>query len=116
MTCRVATAHSGRGPAGGDPGTAPRVSRWAVVVDNGRDENGKRRQKWLSGYRTKGEAEDALVTALGRIQRGETVDPDTTPLADYMRQWLKGRRGPRFSLVSSTFANGPLTRMVMRGF
>jgi hypothetical protein len=36
--------------------------RWAVVLDIGRDPTtGKRKQKWFSGYETKGKAEDALV-------------------------------------------------------
>jgi integrase len=70
-----------------------RGSKWCVVVDGGREADGRRRQKWFSGYRTRGEAEDALVTILGRVQRGETIDPDKTPLAEYLKQWLKGRRG-----------------------
>lgn len=63
-----------------------RGSTWSVVVDNGRDAEGRRQQKWCSGYRTKGEAEDGLVTILGRLQRGETIDPDTTPFAQ--DQWM----------------------------
>ncbi len=50
-----------------------RGSTWSVVVDSGRDADGRRRQKWTGGFRTKDEAEDALVTILGQLQRGETI-------------------------------------------
>jgi integrase len=71
-----------------------RGKTWCLVVDNGRDATtGRRRQKWFSGFRTRGEAEDALVTILGRVQRGENVDPDKTPLAVYLKSWVEGRRG-----------------------
>lgn len=71
-----------------------RGSKWCVVVDSGYDAaSGRRKQKWFSGYRTKGEAEDGLVTILGRVQKGETLDPDTTPLGEYLTAWVQGRRG-----------------------
>ena len=69
-----------------------RGKKWSVVLDAGRDmETGKRRQKWHSGYRTKEEAEDALVELLGKRLRGETIDPALTPVADYLDRWLDGR-------------------------
>jgi integrase len=61
------------------------------VLDSGRDADGKRRQKWFSGYRTKEEAEDALADLLGKRLRGETIDPDRTPLEDYLPAWVDGR-------------------------
>ncbi len=69
-----------------------RGKTWAVVLDAGRDpETGKRKQKWFSGYRTSGEAEDALADLLGKRRRGETIDPDQTPLEDYLPAWINGR-------------------------
>jgi hypothetical protein len=69
-----------------------RGSRYTVVLDAGRDAaTGKRKQKWLSGYRTKEEAEDALVELLGKRLRGETIDPDQTPLEGYLSAWIDGR-------------------------
>lgn len=71
-----------------------RGSKWCVVLDTGRDtETGKRKQKWFSGYRTKDEAEEALVDLLGKQLRGESIDPDSTPVADYLNAWLDGRVG-----------------------
>ena len=82
-----------------------RGNKWCVVVDGGRDADGRRRQKWFSGYRTKGDAEDALVTILGRVQRGETVDPDRTPLSEYLGERLKGRRGELAPLSVTQYAS-----------
>jgi integrase len=71
-----------------------RGKTWCLVVDNGRDpQTCRRRQKWFSGYKTRGEAEDALVDILGKAKRSETLDPDKTPLADYLTAWVEGRRG-----------------------
>lgn len=72
--------------------TRKRGKTWTVVLDIGRDaETGKRKQKWYGGYRTKQDAEDALVDLLGKRKRGETLDPDLTPLADYLVTWIDAR-------------------------
>lgn len=71
-----------------------RGNKWCVVLDLDRDpETGRRRQKWVSGFKTKGAAEDALVDLLGAKKRGDVLDPDKTPLADYVSTWLDGRVG-----------------------
>ena len=31
------------------------TTRWYVVIDIGRDQNGKRKQKWLAGFSTRKE-------------------------------------------------------------
>ena len=48
-----------------------RGTNWAVIIDHGRDENGKRKQKWHSGYQTKAEAERALTAFLAAKDNGE---------------------------------------------
>jgi integrase len=69
-----------------------RGKTWAIVMDVGRDpETGRRKQKWVSGFKSKGEADDALVDLLGKKNRGEVVDPDKTPLNEYLTAWLDGR-------------------------
>ena len=66
--------------------------RYAVVFDIGRDRaTGRRKQKMISGFETKSAAEDALVDLLGKSKRGEMIDPDLTPLADYLKAWIDGR-------------------------
>ena len=54
-------------------------------------DTGKRQQKWFSGYRTKAEAEDGLADLLGKRLRGEVIDPDRTPLEEYVTAWIDGR-------------------------
>jgi integrase len=69
-----------------------RGSKWCVVLDTGRDlETGKRKQKWVSGFKTKSEAEDALADLLGKRIRGEVIDPDRTPFETYVTAWINGR-------------------------
>lgn len=71
-----------------------RGKTWSIVLDVGRDpETGKRKQKWFSGYSTKGAAESALVDLLGKQKAGLTIDPDMTPVVDYIEQWLDNRSG-----------------------
>jgi integrase len=59
-----------------------------VVVDLGRDEGGKRRQKWHSGFRTKRDAERALNEILNRIGAGVYVDPGRQTVGEFLREWL----------------------------
>lgn len=66
-----------------------RGNSWAVVVDVGRDENGRRRQKWHSGFRTKREASEALTEILGRLGRGQYVSPSSQTLREFLEtDWL----------------------------
>jgi integrase len=66
-----------------------RGKKWSVVVDVGTDENGKRRQKWHNGYRTRSDAERAVNELLGRLERGEYVKPGQLTVASYLRDtWV----------------------------
>lgn len=70
-----------------------RGSRWSVVIDLGRDVDGKRIRKWHSGYRTKREAEQARIEILSRVQSGLYVAPHKLTVAQWLRDWLEGRVG-----------------------
>ncbi|MGB9808656.1 MAG: Arm DNA-binding domain-containing protein, partial [Caldanaerobacter sp.] len=48
-----------------------RGSTYSIVVDIGRGENGKRKQKWISGFKTKKEAEKALAEIIAKIEKNE---------------------------------------------
>lgn len=65
-----------------------RGNSWAVVVDLGLDESGRRRQKWHSGYKTKKDASDGLTEILGKLQGGTYVEPTKQTVATYLRDWL----------------------------
>ena len=68
-----------------------RGTNWAVIIDHGRDENGKRRQKWHSGYQTRAEAERALTALLAAKDNGERAAeaPARLRYGTFLReQWL----------------------------
>ena len=65
-----------------------RGSTWAVVVDLGIDDSGRRRQKWHSGYKMKREATQGLTEILGKLQEGTYVEPTRQTVAQYLREWL----------------------------
>src|SRR5689334_3389453 len=66
-----------------------RGNSWAVVVDLPRDgTTGKRKQKWHSGFRTKGDAEKALSEILSRLDQGTYVEPTKRTLAAFLEEWL----------------------------
>jgi hypothetical protein len=66
-----------------------RGRKWCVVVDVGRDQQGMRRQRWLSGFATRAEAERALTETLARLQRGTDVEPSRQTLGAFLaNEWL----------------------------
>lgn len=65
-----------------------RGKKWTVVVDIGRDNNGKRKQKWFSGFRTKKEAESELAKIINQIESNTFISPDKMTLAEYLKSWL----------------------------
>ncbi|MGI8727762.1 MAG: tyrosine-type recombinase/integrase [Solirubrobacterales bacterium] len=66
-----------------------RGTTWAVVVDIGRDEKGRRQQKWHSGFRTKREASDALTEILGQLSSGQYVSPSKLTVRQFLEdEWL----------------------------
>jgi len=66
-----------------------RGKKWSVVVDVGHDETGQRRQRWHSGYNTRREAQAALTELLGRVQRGDYVEPSKQTVAGFTARWLE---------------------------
>lgn len=65
-----------------------RGTTWTTVVELPR-ENGKRRQRWLSGFPTKKAAEQAMREALGRVETGVDVEPSKLTVRTYLEDvWL----------------------------
>jgi integrase len=66
-----------------------RGSKYTVVLELERDPvTGKRRPKWLSGYRTKREAEQALSEAVTAAHAGIYVEPTKQTLRDFVEDWI----------------------------
>jgi integrase len=62
---------------------------WGYSIDAGRDENGKRKQIFKSGFGTKSAACTALRQRLNEKDEGELVKPDPTTFAAFIEEWLK---------------------------
>lgn len=69
-----------------------RGKKWCIVVDLGRDDNGKRKQKWISGFRTKREAEQELARVSNKINNGIFVEPSKISIREYMNWWLEFKK------------------------
>ena len=65
-----------------------RGQKWAIVVELGRDAQGKRRQRWHSGYHRRKDAERDLPRILREMQTGEYVDPTKLKVGEYLDRWL----------------------------
>lgn len=67
-----------------------RGNKYSFVIDIGRDPvTKKRRQKRVSGFKTKKEAQKALTEMLAELNKGTYVEPTNLKLADYLKDWLK---------------------------
>lgn len=66
-----------------------RGSTWYYIVDIGRDENGKRRQKTKGGFRTKKEAQEALAVLLADLKRGEYIEDTKITFYELVSDWLQ---------------------------
>lgn len=70
-----------------------RGNSWSVVVDIGRDDDGRRQQKWHSGFRTKREASEALTEILGQLSRRQYVNPSKLTVREFLEdEWLPATR------------------------
>lgn len=69
-----------------------RNKTWSYVLYLGRDADGKKRQKWVGGFRTKRDAESALTAALERMRTGTWADAGQLTVGAYLEQWIPGMR------------------------
>jgi len=74
-----------------------RGNSYSVVIDIGVDETGKRKQKWHSGYKTKKEAEKAMVQLVSDIEKGEYINPSNITLAQFLDEWLEDSKKPHLA-------------------
>ena len=92
-----------------------RGNTWTVVVDVGRDENGRRRQKWHSGFRTKREASEALTEILGRLASRQYVSPSKLTLGEFLKdEWLPAVRGSVRPLTFDSYEGNVRNHIVPR--
>ena len=79
-----------------------RGKSWCIVLELDRDENGKRRQRWHSGFRTKREAEDEMAKLINEQREGIYVEPNRITVGDHLREWLQTYGS---NLATRTFAH-----------
>jgi hypothetical protein len=66
-----------------------RGKTWCVVYDEAPDENGKRTQRWKSGFATQKEAQAELTRILGTLGQGTYVAPSKVTLREFLvDEWL----------------------------
>ena len=66
-----------------------RGKKWCVIVYLGRDEKGKPKQKWYSGFDSKKEAESAMVGIIHDINHGTYVEPVKITLRAFLLNWVE---------------------------
>jgi integrase len=64
-------------------------SSWSIIIDLGRDESGKRKQKWHTVKGKKSEAEAELRRLLNDLDEGVYVEPRKLTTKEYLEQWLE---------------------------
>ena len=67
---------------------------WAIVLDLGRDQAGKRRQKWHSVKGSKKDAQAELARLLNELNTGGYVEPSKMRVSEYLERWLRGLLRP----------------------
>lgn len=65
-----------------------RGKTWSCVLYLGRDNDGRKRQKWVGGFRTRKAAEGALSEALERVRTGTWADPGRQTVGEFLEDWL----------------------------
>jgi integrase len=70
------------------PGIYKRGATYSVVIDHGRDANGKRLKKWHSGFQTLALARAAQRRLLDEREQQRAVTPDKLTVEQYLTQWL----------------------------
>jgi integrase len=66
-----------------------RGKTWSFKIDIGRDPaTGKRRTKWVSGFQTQKEAQQAMRKALGHLDVGDDPIPERVTAAELAERWF----------------------------
>jgi integrase len=69
--------------------------RWYIVLELGRDADGKRRRRRVTFDGKKTAAEKELVRLLRQLDTGTYLEPDRVTVAEYLRQWLADYAKPK---------------------
>ncbi|MGF9909470.1 tyrosine-type recombinase/integrase [Brevibacillus porteri] len=67
-------------------------NKWWYQFYTGEIKNGSRERITKRGFRTKKEAEKAMVEAQAALQKGEYIEPSKKMFQDYLNEWIKSKR------------------------
>ncbi len=62
---------------------------WSIVIELGRDNNGKRKQQWSTVNGTKKEAETEMRRIITSIENGDYIEPSKLTVGKYLERWLE---------------------------
>lgn len=66
---------------------------WYAVVDVGQGDDGQRKQKWHGGFKTRRDAEHALVEIVQSLDKQTYITPQRVTLSEFVRdEWLSMMR------------------------
>jgi integrase len=99
-----------------------REKSWSVVLELGKDENGKRKTKWRGGYPTKREALKALTKYNHELNTGTYIEETDMTTGAWLDEWLAKwsphlkpytRRGREFVVtqIKAEIGNVPLRKL-----
>lgn len=75
-----------------------RGKKYTAIVELGKDPlTGKRKQKWLSGFETKNEADIGAVEFIKKFQSGMLADSKNATFDDLLKYWLEQKVEPALS-------------------
>lgn len=79
-----------------------RGKKYSIVLELERDpmDKEKRNQKWISGYRTRKEAEADLARKISEIERGTYFEASKTSVSEYLEYWLETHKS---TIAESTY-------------
>ncbi|MBM7634026.1 tyrosine-type recombinase/integrase [Geomicrobium sediminis] len=70
-----------------------RGTKYSFIVTLGYDNRtGRRKQKRVSGFKRKEDAEKAMNRMIAEIEAGEYQEPDKTSFEDYLQSWIHNKR------------------------
>ncbi|MGO4887994.1 tyrosine-type recombinase/integrase [Anaerobacillus sp. MEB173] len=68
-----------------------RGEKWSFTVDLGRDNQGKRKQKTVSGFKTKKEAQIACNELINQLNKGEYLEPNEMTLEEFIMEYMQSQ-------------------------
>lgn len=78
-----------------------RGSKWSFSIDVGRDpETGKRKQKTVSGFKTKKEAEKACAEMILQIEKGSFIQPSDQTISEFLQEWFESVAKQKFQVTT----------------